>query len=329
MIEFKLKKLYKIAINSLESKKIQKLLENPLLKEMTVFFISTNDLIFDDRSQYCCRMKCPNYNTRCYCPPYSLTYQNSIKNKNLAIIFAKTYDFSELTHFINNPEDYNEKYLFKNRVFVRRWVQSDFYKKVKSFFNSWGYNSKDLFAGGFCLTRCKKCFKSKDTPSMLKKCIPMPSPEALGIDVKRTLEKMNYYIKFGVMKKITKVSMLFTDIPEYTKFLHLRMNGNDKLHEKNIIINYESLYNQLCQRFECIEFNEVNVKDLYPKIKEGYQWLKNWKKAILWKAKKKSKREIQNNIHKFVFMKNYYFALDFNTKTIFKENSSYDGIEFY
>ncbi len=327
-MESKPKEFYKIDIDSLESKKIQKLLENPLLKEMTVFFLSPNDLIFDDRSQYCCRMKCPNYNTRCYCPPYSLTHQSSIKNKKLVIIFAKTYDFSELTHFINNPEDYNEKYLFKNRVFVRRWVQSDFYKKVKSLFNSWGYNSKDLFAGGFSLTRCKRCLKSNDSSFIFKKCIPMPSPEALGIDVKRTLEKMNYYIKFGITKKMTKVSMLFTDIPDYTKYLHLRLEGNDKPHEKNMT-NYETLYYQLCQRFNFIEFKEVNVKHLYSRIKEEYQWLKNWKNAILWKTKTKSKRQIQNDLHKFVFMKNYYFALDFSTKTIFKENSNYDGIEFY
>jgi len=308
--------------------KIQKLLVNPVLNEMSVMFLSPEDLVFDPRSQYCCRMKCLNYNTRCYCPPYSLTYQNSIKNKNLGIIFAKTYDFSELSHFINNPVDYNEKYLFKNRVFVRRWVQSDFYKKVKSIFSSWGFNSRDIFAGGFCLKRCKKCFKSNNTSVIEKKCIPMPSPEALGIDVKRTLERLNYFIKFGVMEKMTKVSMLFTDIPEDMNFISVRLDGNDKQHEKNVT-NSESLYNQLCQRFKFIEFKEVNVKHLYPRIKEEYQWLKNWKNAILWKTKKKSKRQIQNDLHKFVFMKNYYFALDFSTKTIFKENSNYDGIEFY
>jgi len=34
-------------------------------------------------------------------------------------------------------------------------------------------------------------------------------------------------------------------------------------------------------------------------------------------------------MHKFVFMNNYYFALDFSTKTIFKEDSKYNGIEFF
>lgn len=328
MLEQKTKKIYKIGIDSLESKKIQNLLENPFIKEMTAFFISTDDIVFDKRSPYCCRMKCPNYNTRCYCPPYSLKYQSSIKNKNLAMIFVKTYDFSELTHFINNPEDYNEKYLFNKRVFVRRWVQSDFYKKIKSIYNSWGLNSIDIFAGGFCLSRCRKCYKDKDSSKTSKNCIPMPSPEALGIDVKRTLEKLNYYIKFGVMKRMTKVSMLFTDIPEYTKYLNMRLNGNDKPFDKNIILN-KNLFKELNHKFKSIEFREIQVQQLLSKIKKEYQWLRNWKKALLWRSEKRSQKQIQNEIHKFVFMNNYYFALDFNTKTIFKEDSKYNGIEFF
>lgn len=52
-------------------------------------------------------------------------------------------------------------------------------------------------------------------------------------------------------------------------------------------------------------------------------------KALLWRSEQRSQKQIQNEIHKFVFMNNYYFALDFSTKTIFKEDSKYNGIEFF
>jgi hypothetical protein len=127
---------------------------------------------------------------------------------------------------------------------------------------------------------------------------------------------------------MTKVSMLFTDIPDHTKYLNLRLNGNDKPFDKNIILN-KNLLKELNHKFKFIEFREIQVQQLLSKIKKEYQWLRNWKNALLWRTEKSSQKQIQNEIHKFVFMNNYYFALDFSTKTIFKEYSKYNGIEFF
>jgi len=326
MIEYKINEIKQLRDDLKKSKKIQRLLDYPLLKEATVMFLHPNDLVFDERIQFCCMRKCPNYNTRCYCPPYSLKYRDSVLKKNLVIIFAKTYDFSELSHFINFPQDYNDNYLHRNRVFVRRWVQSDFYKKIKKVYEIWGFNSEDIFAGGFSLNKCRKCLKSNTL--LTNKCLPLPSPEALGIDVKKTLEKLDYHIKFGVKKKITKVSMLFTNIPDNLNYLNIRLNGYDKPHREKIEYR-DDLINELSHNFNFVEFKKINVNELFFHIKEEYNWLKFWSNGIIWKTHKKLKKKIQDEIHRFTFMKNYYFALDFDSKSIFKTKLDFDGVEFY
>lgn len=326
MIHYEQTKIVELKANLKKSKKIHRLLEEPILKEMTVMFLHPSELVIDKRGQFCCMQKCRNYNTRCYCPPYSLNYQDSALKKNLAIIFAKTYDFSELSHFINYPQDYNYDYIHRNRVFVRRWVQSDFYKKIKKIFEIWGFNSEDIFAGGFSLKKCNKCLKSKRIFS--NKCLALPSPEALGIDVKKTLEKLDYYLKFGVKRKITKVSMLFTNIPLNSNYLNTKLTGNDKPFREKMQ-HRDDFINELSQNFKFVEFNKTNVSGLLLHIKEEYNWLKFWSNAILWRTHKKSKKRIQNEIHRFTFMNNNYYALDFDSRSIFNTKLDFDGVEFY
>lgn len=321
------KKTFQNKITNLGVSKIQKLIHNPILKDFTVIFSSPKELVFDERAQYCCKMKCKNYNSRCYCPPYSLNYQKDIINKNIVVIFIKTYDFSELNHFKNYPNDYNKDYIFKKRVFVRRWVQSDYYKKIKQIFKDWGINSTDLFTGGFSMTKCCKCYSNPPIKKKKKSCIPMPSPEALGIDVLKSLDKLNYYLKFGVSERLTKVSMIFTNDFDYKKYLGMSLKGNDKSF-KNKQNTTDNILDNLIMSFKPIEFKMVDVKNLIYLLKDEYKWLEHWKKGILWKEKLNIKNNFQELIHKFIFMKNNYFALDFKTKLIFKESIDYEGIEF-
>ncbi len=307
------------------SNNIEKLLHSDLTNELTVMFLHPNDVIYDKRNIYCCKVKCPNFNTRCYCPPQSFRLRNSIKNKNLVVILAKTYDFSELSHFKNHPSDFNEDYLYKKRVFVRRWAQSHFYKLIKNIVRFWGDYSKDLFACGFSLGKCIKCF-SNANEKHYKNCVPMPSPEALGINVQKTLEQLDYHINFGVQKKMTKISMIFTNILNNTNYIYKRYNGDDKPFRDGQSENLNIL-RDLEKRFKNTEFKEIKISDFLSKLKEEFSWIKNWNKGVLWKTKSRAKKKIKDEIHNFIFMKNFCFALDLTIEDIFKEILSFDGIE--
>lgn len=307
------------------SNNIKKLLHSDLANELTIMFLHPDNVIYDKRTIYCCKIKCPNFNTRCYCPPQSFKLRDSIKNKNLVIILAKTYDFSELTHFKNYPSDFNEEYLFKKRVYVRRWAQSHFYKLIKNVVRLWGEDSKDFFACGFSLGKCTKCFK-KTNGKKLKNCVPMPSPEALGINVQKTLEQLDYHIKFGVQKKMTKVSMIFTNEFNSTDYIYKRYNGDDKPYRKGDSENL-NIIRDLKKRFQNTEFKEIKISDFSYQLNEEFSWIKNWNKALLWRTRSRAKKKIKEEIHKFIFMKNFCFALDLTIEDIFKEKLGFDGFE--
>ncbi len=295
---------------------------------LTIIVCKTESLIFDERGSFCCKYKCKNYMTRCYCPPYSLELAKNVKSKKFAIIFAKTYDFSELKHFQSKKDDLNPNYLKKMRVFVRRWVQHNFYSGIKEIFSKWGLNQNDLFAGGFSFSKCKKCYNESVFNSKIdqkrKNCLKMPSPEALCIDVSKTLFNFNYYLEFGVKTHITKVSMIFTDNPSCDPYLNTKISKQDNLISK--IPQIKDFNILLKEAFPNLCTSELEREFYIHALKKEFQWLSLWKRAIFWKSVDKNLKKIQAKIHEIVFMQNNYYALDFLVKDVFIPN--FDKIDF-
>ena len=308
----------KITFNSIENQ----------CKENGLSFIydKSNKIKYNIKAKYCCKEKCINYNSRCFCPPYSYKVQNKTKNKKFVMILVKTYDFSELSHFKNYPNDFNEEFLFKKRVFVRRWVQQSFYSIIKKILNlkDWIKNSQDIFLTGFSINKCNRCINKKTT--LRDNCIQFPSPEAIGIDVQKTLSHYNYYIQFGVKERLTKVIIIFTDYKASSEKI-VNISNLDNRFQKPYNISGRKLVNKLKASYPLIEFKFRNIKEnplhLYPK----YKFLEYWQNTIFWNPIRKSKK-IQKEIHNFVFMQNFPFALNYAIKDISPDYSKYSYIEF-
>lgn len=305
------------------------IIQSDLGENFTIIIGSPQDLVFDRKGLYCCKLKCPNYATRCYCPPFSNKLKKKALSYNTLLIFAKTYDFSELKHFKNYPEHYNEDYLFKKRVFVRRWVQNDFYSKIKQlnkFFKN--YHPDFFLSGGFSLKKCSKCYEpGKEMKNDIASCGPMPSPEALGIDLKKSLDKFSYFLDFGVKTRMSKVSMVFLNLSTHSDKRYI-FNGKfdkpfQKINEKNL-----SILKTLQREIKKVQFVLIDTSEIIDFIDVRYSFLKFWKKAILWKSELKSKKKMKKEIHEICFLNNFYYSLDFFVDDIIDSEFSFDGIEF-
>lgn len=299
-------------------------IEKVINLNMDIIITNPSKLIFDNRCFESCKLHCNNFNSRCFCPPQSHKYIKTITSMKYVIILPKTYDFSELTHFINNPNDLNQEYIFNNRVYVRRWAQNDYYGRVKKIFNLWRTNFKGFLSSGFSNEKCNKCYTLKIP--LKTNCIHYPSPEALSIDVSKTLRQFNYHIKFGIETRMTKISMIFTNsIPQ--EFINYRfINDYNKLlteyQPKNMIVELQlSIPNVL---FEVIDTNDSEFR--LKLMSKNYFCLK-WKHVIKITSKKPISPKILDRIHELTFMNNNYYAFQMSSTDLFENNMNIN--EFY
>ncbi|MCP4762962.1 MAG: hypothetical protein GY870_14380 [archaeon] len=316
--------------------KIKDLLESDLSNNLTIIITSTSDLVFDERSYYGCKEKCPNYKKRCFCPPYSNEYTKKVKDKKYVIIFVKTQRYSDLDVYKNKKSDSNDEKL-ENNVSEQLEYYNEAYlnyqNQIKPLFRWWGLDQDDLFSAGFPIGECDFCFKKKKNREngVKEECFPMPSSSAFNIDVMRSLSNLRYNIDLNYNMGMARIAMIFTNNQDCESYLDQTFSNNDvpfpilKKTQKNPIDYLPTL-------FPDVEFKEININDIVSHLKEKYKWLKLWKYAVLWRSKS-TNNELKQKIHSAVFKENYYFSQDYYIKKIVKEENvllkQYDGIEFY
>ncbi len=127
------------------------------------------------------RMKCqgcPNYGTSAHCPPHTPSIKRSKK-------FFNEYNKAVVIHItkkLENPKKHSE---WTNKI-NQQLIEIENTLFLKDY-----YKAYTLFIGPCKL--CEKCTGDPETCKHPKKS--RPSPEAMGIDVYKTVKKLNYPIK--------------------------------------------------------------------------------------------------------------------------------------
>ncbi|MBD3353318.1 MAG: hypothetical protein GF364_17690, partial [Candidatus Lokiarchaeota archaeon] len=269
--------------------KVNQLLNSELTQNFTIIFTTPNQLIYDERAPHSCREKCPNYNTRCFCPPFSLKYTEKSKQKKFVIILAKTIHFREMDNKINGNKRINKIKMMKQHY----KAESVFQKQIKSIFRWWGLNYNDIFSAGFPLDKCDRCFKNEEQRKLGIKegCFPMPSAEAFKVDIQKTMEKYDYPIDFYLNKGLTRIAMIFTNEQSCQAYLGQKIIHNDfplsRSSKKPYTIDIPDL---LIQSFPKINFKIIENAEFERFLNQEYSYLFLWKNALLWKYKSRKSK---------------------------------------
>jgi len=180
----------------------------------SVIVTTPDKLILDSRNEICCkRSYCSSYNKKCYCPPYSLSLKqfDELRQKYKYCIIIISVVSPEEWSYVLKGNEFDEK---KHKVYFRRWVQNItwgiYRKKLYPIFRD--TDSYLLF--GTSVSRCNKCREMKKGEYINNKCktgIAWSSPEAVGVNIGKTLEQFNFSLKFGVTYDITRVATILTN----------------------------------------------------------------------------------------------------------------------
>lgn len=317
--------------------KIENLLGLDISQSFTWIFSTPNEIIFDPRVEYCCKLKCPNYARRCFCPPYISELRNRAHQKKYAIIIARTAKYDKI-HENNNGSKKDTSVLHFNQAYESyKIAESKFKEDVLKIFNWWGLTKEDVFSLGFPLTTCDLCFQkaSNRKKGIKKQCFPMPSISGLEIDIMNTMKKYNYNMNFNLNEAMSRVAMIFTDNPDCASYENQIITKNNLIPplENKDTPNIEDI---LRKELPNLEFLMMDPKQLSEEIKLDYHFVKLWPSALFWKlnynASKKDYENAKQSLHRLIFNLGFYFAVDLLVQDVIMPQSKlneYFGIEFF
>lgn len=182
----------KSQVNSIDLNYLQ--IKAKELEATKVFSINPrDDIIFQERVRVACANNCSHYGFKLSCPPYipNLDYEKAIKEYEEGLIVL-------VGNKVENFEDFERKRTESTNTLHRILL-----KLEKEAFDR-GYYLTSSFIGGSCKL-CSECNETCKYPELSR--IPM---EATGINVIKTLEKFDTYLKFPVRKykEFSRVGLL-------------------------------------------------------------------------------------------------------------------------
>lgn len=309
--------------------KLANLMSTSLLDGFTIFVAAPDDLVYDERNPHCCVYKCPNYGTRCFCPPYSLPYKERALSKKYVLIFARTIQYG--------------KSLRTKVAATRAYItfEREFKEQVLKIFKWWGLNNKDVFSTGFPLDECDQCFQNSKRAEQGPKseCFPMPSAEAFYVDIQQTMHNLGYNTNFQMNLGATRIAMIFTDEPSCNNFIGRRIDcGDQPFPVENISqCTIEEIKEKITKEFPDLKFDIGACSAKLDEFKEKYHFLRLWDHVLFWKlpgnaakvgklGKKmieKRRKKVRMRLHQIVFNCGYYYALDFLASEVTRQDSEF------
>jgi len=296
-------------------------LEEILGTKFSIFIDSPDKLVIDQRTPICCKFYCQNYGKKCYCPPHCLNPEQftTFKEKyKTLIILARCISPNDWTYVKKSPlNEFNPK---KHKVYFRRWAQITTWSLYKKIFKRFPTSDNSFFMFGTSLNRCYNC---KITKKNCKSGIAWPSPEALGVDIPKTMKKFDYNVKFGVERDIIRVGMILTNqFQDYIGYKKMNLPSTQTFQDVDI----NQITDSLSSITQIEKIIQINPKKIISKSRIRYDY---WKKAILWKLNKnyqnkKIYNKIKNKVHEKVFMNNKYFCLSINNDDILNKDQITD-----
>jgi len=297
--------------------------ENDIIKIMendfSIIVTSPEQLVLDKRNVICCEYSyCPSYDTKCYCPPNSLSVE---KFEEL----RKKYKYCIILINVVSPEDWTwvlKGNVFdenKHKVYFRRWAQNITWSIYKKKLVPIWKDTDSYLLFGTSISKCNKC-KEKDTKNgRCKTGIAWSSPEAVGINVGKTLGRLGFPLKFGVTYDITRIGIILTNEEIHYKENYSNIKKVPRYKQKFMLL--EEMANRMAKEIgEKVYILKTNSKYISSNFiitgSEGENEpinIKWWEYAIIFELKSfeygNGRAVKMGKIQGMAFMNNYPYAI--------------------
>ncbi|SHJ53202.1 DUF2284 domain-containing protein [Tepidibacter formicigenes] len=174
---------------------MEKILSLAKQKDLYGYFISAKDIVIENRVYLKCAYGCKDFGKRLNCPPHCISideFKKILSEYEKGIILIEKYSISKNDDISKVWDDIRKK-SFKKMLEIEKIA-----------FNE-GYSFAYLLRPGSC-NECERCPQRCIKPHMRRF-----SPEAVGVNLTKTLQNINISINYSDYKVINLVGILLLD----------------------------------------------------------------------------------------------------------------------